>query len=219
MLKLNTSARRDSVIDFTVYSESVAKAKTVIRKTIIRKRETLSDTERNEKSLTIAQRLFELDEFKKSTAVLCFLSLSHEVQTDVMIRESFRLGKEVFVPLLNDKQGDLQVARIPSLDVGFVVGNYGVREPAREVRKIVSPSCVDFVITPGLAFDVYGNRIGYGSGYYDRLLNKLSRDAIQIGVGYDFQVLDSVPHSDLDKSVQFVITETKTLKTPEHVRY
>ena len=212
MLKLNTSARRDSVIDFTVYSESVAKAKTAIRKTIIRKRETLSDTERNEKSLTIAQRLFELDEFEKSKAVLCFLSLSHEVQTDMMIRESFRLDKEVFVPLINGKQGGLQIARVRSLDTEFVVGDYGVREPAPEVREIVSPSLIDFVITPGLAFDVYGNRIGYGGGYYDKLLKELSRNVIQIGIGYDFQVRDFVPHSDLDKSVQFVITETKTLR-------
>ena len=219
MRKLNPSTLRDPVIESRLSSELVAGAKEAIRKTIIRKREELGNTKRNEKSLTIAQRLFELDEFKKSKAVLCFLSLSHEVQTDVMILESFRLGKEVFVPLVNDKQGDLQVARIPSLDIEFVVGNYGVREPAPEIRKIASLSCVDFVITPGLAFDAYGNRIGHGGGYYDRLLKKLSRDAIQVGVGYDFQVLDLVPHSDLDKAVQFVITETKTLRTPEYVRH
>jgi 5-formyltetrahydrofolate cyclo-ligase len=106
----------------------------------------------------------------------------------------------------------LQISRISSLDLEFVVGDYGVREPSPEVREIVSPSCVDFVIAPGLAFDVYGNRMGYGGGYYDKLLKELSKDVVQIGVGYDFQVLDLVPHSELDKSVQFVITETKTLR-------
>lgn len=209
---MNTSTRLEPVIEPTIYSESVAKAKTAIRKTIIRKREALGDIKRDEKSLAIAQRLFDLDKFKKSKAVLCFLSLSQEVQTDVMIWESFRLGKKVFVPLVNDRQGDLQVARIPSLDMEFIIGEFGVRKPAPEFLQIVSPSCVDFVIVPGLAFDIYGNRIGYGSGYYDRLLKELPIDVIQIGVGYDFQILDLVPHSGLDKSVQFVITETKTLR-------
>ena len=200
------------MVEPTIYSKSVAGAKTTIRKTIIRKRKVLGSSQRNKKSLTIAQRLFELNEFKKSKAVLCFLSLSHEVQTDMMILESFRLGKEVFVPLVNDRQRNLQVARIPSLDIEFVVGDYGVREPAPQIREIVPPSCIDFVIAPGLAFDVCGNRIGYGGGYYDKLLKEFPIDVIQVGVGYDFQILDLIPHTDLDKSVQFVITETKTLK-------
>mgnify|MGYP001269410633 CR=1 FL=1 len=203
------------MVESTVYSEPTVRAKIAIRKKIIRKREALGNAKRDEKSLTIAQHLFELEEFKKSKAILCFLSLYHEVQTDVMIWGSFRLGKKVHVPLVNSKQGNLQVARIPSLDTKntkFVVGDYGVREPAPDVREIVSPSCIDFVIAPGLAFDVYGNRIGYGGGYYDKLLKELSRDVTQIGIGYDFQVRNLVPHSYLDRSVQFVITETKTLR-------
>lgn len=194
------------------YSESVVTAKAMVRKAIIQKRKALSNNIRDEKSLAIAQRLFGLDEFKKSDAVLCFLCRSNEVQTDMIIRESFRMGKKVFVPLINVRQRDLQVTRITSLDIKLVVGDYGVREPVPELQEIVSPSCLDLVITPGLAFDTFGNRIGYGGGYYDKLLKKLSRGVTRIGVGYDFQVLDSVPHSELDKSVQFVITETKTLK-------
>jgi len=115
--------------------------------------------------------------------------------------------------LVNNRQRNLQLARIPSLDIEFVVGDYGVREPALEVRKVVSPSCIDFVIAPGLAFDVYGNRIGYGGGYYDKLFKEISRDVLRIGIGYDFQILDLIPHSKSDESVQFVITEFKTLKS------
>lgn len=196
----------------TVDPESVVRAKTAIRETIIRKRKALGDIERNEKSLSIARRLFELDAFKESEAVFCFLSLSHEVQTTAIFSEAFRLGKEVFVPLVNAREDRLQVARIPSLDIEFVAGKHGIREPAPKVREIVSPSCVDLVIAPGLVFDVRGNRIGYGGGYYDKLLKEMSRDVIRIGIGYDFQILDSAPHSDLDEPVQFVVTETKTLR-------
>jgi len=195
-----------------VFSGSVTRAKRAIRNKIIRKRKVVSGTKRNEKSLAIARRLFELDEFIKSKAVLCFLSLPHEVQTDAIIWESFRLNKEVFAPLISDGQEGLQISRVSSLDMEFVVGKFGVWEPAPDAREIVSPSSVDFVVVPGLAFDVCGNRIGYGGGYYDRLLTDLYGDVTHIGIGYDFQVLDCVPRSNLDKSVQFVITENKTFK-------
>ena len=212
MRKLNPSTHRDPAIGSTISSGSLTRAKTAIRKKIIEERKLLDDVQRREKSFSITQRLFELDEFKKSKRVFCFLSLPHEVHADAIICESFRLDKEVFVPFVNNKRGILQVARIPSLNAEFVISEYGVREPAPQIREIVSPSCIDFVVAPGLAFDVYGNRIGYGGGYYDKLFKGLSRDVIQVGVGYDFQVLDSVPHSDLDESVHVVITETKTLR-------
>ena len=199
-------------MESTVDSESIVKAKTAIRETIIQKREALGNLKQNEKSLIIAQRLFEMDEFKKSKSVFCFLSIPNEVQTEVVIQESFRLGKKVFVPLLNSREKNLQVARIPSMDINFIVGNYGVREPAPEFREIVSFSRIDFAIAPGLAFDTFGNRIGYGGGYYDNFFKKISKDVIRVAIGYDFQILDLVPHSDIDEPVHFLVTEAKTLR-------
>ena len=196
-----------------IYSESTARAKVTIRENIIKKREAQSGAERNEKSLNIAQRLFELDGFKESKAVLCFLGLPNEVQTDAMILEFFRLGKEVFVPLVNSEKGDLQVTRIPSLNIRFVDGEYGVREPAPEVQEIFSPSLMDCVIAPGLAFDISGNRVGYGGGYYDKLLKEMPKNVIRIGIGFDFQILGQVPRSDFDEPVQFLVTETRTLRS------
>ena len=199
--------------------ESVAKAKLLIREVITRKREAIGNIKRDEISLSIARRLFELDEFKKSKSVLCFLSLPNEIQTDLIIRESFRLAKKVFVPLINDRQDELQVACIPSLDIEFISGKYDVREPTLKAKEVVPLSCIDFVITPGLAFDIYGNRIGYGGGYYDKLFKKLPKNVSRVGVGYDFQILDFVPHSEFDEPVQYVVTENNTLKIPRLRRY
>ena len=102
---LDTKIERDYLVRFdmtlAVNSESVAKTKIAIRKTIIQKREELGDLEKDEKSLTIAQRLCGMDEFKKSKTVFCFLSTSFEVQTERIIGESLRLGKQVLVPLLD----------------------------------------------------------------------------------------------------------------------
>ena len=195
-----------------VQPELVARAKSVIREEMIRMRGRLNDFDRIEKSRQIARRLFELEVFRKSEAIFFFLSLPEEVQTEDMIREAFRLNKEVFVPLVNKEEGRLQVVRIPHLEIEFVRGEYGVQEPASQWREISSPDQLDLVVAPGLAFDTSGGRIGYGGGYYDRLLRQVPAEAVQIGVGFDFQVLDSIPRMGFDVPVQFVITETQSLR-------
>ena len=198
-----------------VNSESIAKAKIAIRKTIIQKRKALGDLEKDEKNLAIAQRLFGMDEFKKSKTVFCFLSTSFEVQTERIIRESLRLGKQVLVPLVDSGGENLHTSRIPSMDIDFVIGEHGVRQPTPEFWNIVPFLGIDFVVVPGLAFDNFGNRIGYGGGFYDKFFKKITRDVSRVAVSYDFQLFNLVPHSDLDEPVHFLITETKALRCRE----
>ena len=195
-----------------VNSESAAKAKIAIRKMIVQKREELGGLEKEEKNIAIAQRLFGMDEFKKSKTIFCFLSTSFEVQTERIILESLRLGKQVLVPLLDPGGENLKASRIPSMDIDFVIGEYGVRQPAPKFRNIVPFSNIDFVVVPGLAFDSFGNRIGYGGGFYDKFFKKITGNVSRVAVGYDFQLFNFVPHSDLDEPVHFLITETKALR-------
>jgi 5-formyltetrahydrofolate cyclo-ligase len=193
-------------------STSIAKAKKVIRQNIIQKRGELGYLEKNEKSLAIAKRLFGMDEFKKSKTIFCFLSTFSEVQTEKIIRESLRLGKQVLVPLLDPEGKNLQASRIPSMGIDFMIGKYGIKQPTLKLRDVVAFSNIDFVIVPGLAFDNVGNRIGYGAGFYDKFFKKISSSVIRVAVSYDFQLLNLVPHSDLDEPVHFLITETKALR-------
>ena len=191
---------------------SITQAKNEIRQDIIKKRGELGGLEKNEKSLAISKRLFGMDEFKKSKTVFCFLSTLFEVQTEKIIRESLRLGKHVLVPLLDPEEGNLQASRIPSMDIDFMIGKYGIKQPTLKSRDIVACSNIDFVVVPGLAFDNIGNRIGYGAGFYDKFFKKISCDVTRVAVSYDFQLLNLVPHSDLDEPVHFLITETKALR-------
>ena len=193
-------------------STSIAQAKNAIRQDIIQKRGELGDLEKNEKSLAISKRLFGMDEFKKSKVVFCFLSTFFEVQTEKIIRESLRLGKQVLVPLLDPEGGNLQASRIPSMDIDFMIGKYGIKQPTLKLRDIVPFSNIDFVVVPGLAFDKTGNRIGYGAGFYDKFFKKISSGVTRVAVSYDFQLFNLVPHSDLDEPVHFLITETKSLR-------
>ena len=129
-----------------------------------------------------------------------------------IIRESLRLGKQVLVPLLDSGEENLQAVRIPSMDIEFVTGRYGIREPAPKFRNIIPFSSIDFVVVPGLAFDAFGNRVGYGGGFFDKVFKKITKNATRVAIGFGFQLFDLVPHTDLDEPVHFLITEVTTLR-------
>jgi 5-formyltetrahydrofolate cyclo-ligase len=86
----------------------------------------------------------------------------------------------------------------------FVVSGFGVAEPT---GTAVEPTSIDVVVVPGLAFDRRGRRLGYGRGYYDRFLTSLAPHAVTIGVAFDLQVVDEVPHESHDVALDLVITE------------
>ena len=67
------------------------------------------------------------------------------------------------------------------------------------------------MLVPGVAFDRDGRRLGYGGGYYDRLLPLLSRDATRIAGAFDLQIVDRVPAGPHDVAVDAIVTETQTL--------
>ena len=86
-----------------------------------------------------------------------------------------------------------------------------MREPHGINVKTVSPVKIDAVVTPGLAFDRSGSRIGFGGGYYDKLFVELPNQSLRIGVAHDFQRVDSLYQDPWDKKVEKVITEKNTL--------
>ena len=82
-------------------------------------------------------------------------------------------------------------------------GPYGVAEPV--ISRFIRPEDLDLVITPGVAFDKKGNRLGRGKGYYDRFLSKLPKDTPSIGLAFRLQILPAVPTTFHDVSVKKVL--------------
>jgi 5-formyltetrahydrofolate cyclo-ligase len=82
---------------------------------------------------------------------------------------------------------------------------YGPKEPRRRIP--VDPAEVDVVITPGLAFDRSGRRLGYGGGHYDRYLARLGPEAVRIGIGFSVQLVDEVPAHAGDQRLNLVVTD------------
>ena len=96
-----------------------------------------------------------------------------------------------------------------SIDGTFVVNKYGIPEPSD--GKIVLP---DILIVPVVAFDKNLNRLGYGAGFYDRLIETLKKKkhVITIGLAFDFQEVYFIPVSKHDQKLDYIVTNNKILK-------
>ncbi len=185
--------------------------KFAIRQDMRRRRGAMSLDDVLNLSRTVEDRLFACKDFSACQNIIFFLSFGNEVRTDEMIMRSLTEGKQVYVPRLITRERRLEVCEITDMDQEFELGSYDIREPSRLNSRVVSPSIIDAVIAPGLAFDRSGGRIGFGGGYFDWLFKQLPDEALRLGVAYEFQVLDSIPQDSWDERVQTIFTENDTI--------
>tara|TARA_B100000029_G_scaffold483426_1_gene534593 strand:- start:455 stop:1066 length:612 start_codon:yes stop_codon:yes gene_type:complete len=183
--------------------------KAAVRKMMVRRRNSLAAGEVTELSRKVEENLFSCDDFLDRQRILYYLSFNKEVSTDRMISRSLILQQKVYVPRINKSAKKMEICQIKSLGVDTELNDFGIREPVHV--PVEFPKNIDVVITPGLAFDRSGGRIGFGGGYYDTLFAELWKSSLLIGVAYSFQILDSLHQDFWDKKVQKVITEKETL--------
>ncbi len=176
------------------------------------RRNDLNAKEILELSRKIEGNLFSCEDFLSRQHILYYLSFGKEVSTDAMIVRSLLLHKKVYVPRIKKNGKEMEICEIKSLETDFELNNFGIREPSGTCIHIVSPNKIDAVVTPGLAFDCSGGRIGSGGGYFDKLFEDLPDNSLSIGIAYSFQILDSLHQDSWDKKVQKVITEEGMLK-------
>ncbi|MBI5613429.1 5-formyltetrahydrofolate cyclo-ligase [Candidatus Gottesmanbacteria bacterium] len=157
-----------------------------------------------------------LDILKKRIAlmlekIVCvYASTAEEVDTTTLIDFLFKEKKIVVVPKIS-KERCLVLFRIESID-DLSVGAFGVLEPKQQCKEVFTTS-VDLFIVPGIAFDRQGNRLGWGKGYYDRLLQGVT--VPRIALAYSFQVVDYIPHDDHDIRMTSIRTEKEIIDIHE----
>jgi 5-formyltetrahydrofolate cyclo-ligase len=154
----------------------------------------------------IEARLGDLPEVRRARTVLLFYSFGSEVPTSGIARRLLDRGQRVLLPFL--EASTMEAAELHA-DQPPVITTYGPKEPPERIP--IDPSEVDVVLTPGLGFDRDGFRIGYGGGHYDRYLSRLGPHATRIGVGFNAQLLDAVPHGERDERLDFVVTDRETI--------
>jgi 5-formyltetrahydrofolate cyclo-ligase len=119
-----------------------------------------------------------------------------------MAERALSEGKRLLLPYL---EGQVMEAAEVRRGDELTPTDYGPKEPMSRIP--VNPEAVDVVVTPGLAFDRRGHRLGYGAGYYDLYLSRLAPRAVRIGVAFSIQVVDRVPAGPKDVAVDLLVTD------------
>jgi len=160
--------------------------------------------DRRRKSEVIWRKLARLAVFRAAKTVVCYVALPYEVETRQWIKQMLEQGKRVIVPRV---QGDeLLLSELHDLKADLAPGAFRVWEPTPEATRPVHLAGLDLVVVPGVAFDHEGHRLGHGRGYFDRLLARLPDTTPTVGVCFDFQLLDRLPTSPHDQTVQTVLS-------------
>jgi len=186
----------------------LAERKAELRRRMRRVRAGIPLEERARLSDLVEEALFAVPEVARARTIMLFYSFGSEVATEGMIRRSRDGGARVLLPYL--EAGGIEAAEVRPED-DLIPTAYGPREPRR--RAPVDPAEVDVVVTPGLAFDRRGRRLGYGGGHYDRFIDRLRPGALRLGIAFGVQLVDEVPVGPRDRRVQLVVTEAGTIDT------
>ena len=162
--------------------------------------------QRTAKSREIEERLFSLSEFKSARTVLFFASFRSEVETIPMIRRALASGKRVVLPKVKGKE--LALFEIKDFDGDVSPGAWGIPEPREsgpfDLRDI------DLIVTPGAAFDASGNRVGYGAGYYDKIL--AGYHGLTVALAFEEQIVPDFAADSHDVPVRKILTEKRTIE-------
>ncbi|MBD5195791.1 MAG: 5-formyltetrahydrofolate cyclo-ligase [Bacteroidales bacterium] len=157
----------------------------------------------NEK-LEAAEKVFEILEqsaaFMLAEKILMYHSLPDELPTRGFLNK-WSSRKKFYLPRVNGVNLEI----LPYNESRLELGSFHIEEPTG--NDVVDPDEIELIVVPGVAYDEYGNRLGRGKGFYDRLLS--SSSATKVGVGFDFQIVESIPSEPHDVAMDIVISPTR----------
>ena len=191
--------------------------KAEIRKIMKLQRNNIPEEDRRKMDTNIRRSLLRLEEYQKCQTLFCYISFGTELDTRQIIDQALYEKKAVYVPRVEDNHG-MEFYRIHHLD-GLQISRFGVPEPCGEAELRYRPlvddnnTSIPLMLLPGLAFDLHGNRIGYGAGYYDRYLDQFPPEYFyKVALCYDFQLMEQIESQEYDIGADAIITEMKYLR-------
>ncbi len=184
-------------VDIREYKNSLRAKYKDIRKNFLNDQKSIADNK-------ILNNIVSLSCYKECETLLTFVSTKIEVDTFSLIKKALKDGKKVAVPKCIDNTRLMDFYLIESLDQ-LEVATFSVLEPIISKCEKLTDFSNSICLVPGLAFDQYGYRLGYGKGYYDRFLSNYS--CKRIGICYCNCTLNRLINGRFDQKVDLLITE------------
>lgn len=224
--------------------EDTVKFKKAVRKKVLALRDSIPAEDRARYDASIRKIVTGLEEYREAEAILAYVSYKSEVDTTMLIQQALKDGKHVFAPKVTGNEMEFwQILSLEDLKEGY----RGILEPKQSItfpdwvserRNIASidavidkvegcapEGCKVMMLMPGVVFDRQRHRIGYGGGFYDRYLDRLSQlskktdfaeqtrtnlDHITLttaALAYSCQVLEQIPYEEHDVKPDVLVTE------------
>jgi 5-formyltetrahydrofolate cyclo-ligase len=185
--------------------------KSQIRKQIRQAIAALGDQTIKEKSRAAAARLIGLPEFQSAGTIMVYLQIPHELETLGIVNAVLAAGKTLLSPVVLPGIKTMHAGKLQGPDdPDLITSDYGIREPIHSPPWPIDQ--IDFIVVPAMAFDLHGNRLGRGGGYYDRFLSQPGLHAFKCGLAFEEQLLPSVPTHKHDIPVDAVVTDARVLR-------
>lgn len=176
--------------------------KKTVRSNIKKARDSMTSKEVCDKSRLITENILKILEKEESRYIFLYRSINNEVSTSLLWDCLKGTDKIISFPRVKgDEMEFYRVLKGESLKKGYM----GIEEPC-PVKENLIDTDDGIIIVPGVAFDINGNRTGYGKGYYDRYLSKHS-NLIKIGAAFSLQVVDSIDADEFDIPLDYIVTE------------
>jgi len=195
----------------SVANVGLREAKRSVRERILRARDAMPAHLRNAASTAIAATLSGRPDFIAAHVVLLTLPFGSEWDTRLLLSEALARGKTVAAPRVNQERRMLEIHAVCDAAREIAPGYRGIPEPRADCPPVL-PASIDWVLVPGVAFDAEGRRVGYGGGYYDRLLPLLDSGVARVAGAFELQLVERVPAAPHDTTVDAIVTERRTLE-------
>jgi 5-formyltetrahydrofolate cyclo-ligase len=185
--------------------------KATLRKQTLSLREQLPAEVRAAHNAAITENLLHLPEYQHAKTVLGYMNFGSEYASELWVAQVLADGKRLVLPRVNRHTNLLDLYLIEDLNTQLAAGLWGIREPVIErCKRLIDINEVEFVLLPGIAFSRDGARLGYGGGFYDKLLAP-AKDALQrpalVAAGFALQIVQQIPQEETDVKVQWLVTE------------
>ena len=155
--------------------------------------------QKKEMSKEILMQIEENPTFQKASVIMAYWSMDDEVFTHEFVQK-WASQKRIILPVVNEDE--LLLKEFKGVKEMVTGDRYGIPEPDGQVFG--NPELIELIIVPGVAFDTSKNRMGRGKAYYDKLLR--NSDAFKLGICFNFQLFDHVPHDELDVQMEEIIS-------------
>jgi len=181
-----------------------------LRKYIQNKRDNLALGLRKKKSKEIALKFLKTTDYLNSKNIFIFYPFRSEIDTTIIIKKALKESKNIILPRVEGTL--LNLYFINDVHTQLQEGSYKIMEPIPSSCSRAHVSDINLAIVPGVAFDKNLNRLGYGGGFYDKIIRNLPQNIKKIALSFDIQIVPNIPVLDHDIKIDIIITESKIYK-------